>query len=50
MLDIEPHIFLLRVGKEVLTAALVAGPVLLGMLSLMGNRRGQRSKTALKSR
>jgi hypothetical protein len=43
MLDIEPHIFLLRVAREALTAALITGPALLGLLCLTKGRRGARS-------
>jgi hypothetical protein len=43
MLDIEPHIFVLRVAREVLTAALIAGPALLGLLCLTKSRRGDRN-------
>lgn len=39
MLDIEPHILLLQVAREALTAALMTGPVLIGLLCLTRSRR-----------
>ena len=33
MLDIEPHILVLQVAREALAAALMTGPVLLGLLA-----------------
>lgn len=39
MLDIEPHILLLQVAREALAAALITGPVLIGLLCLTRSRR-----------